>query len=239
MISELTFVRSYNTFWKSLFPGGEDYVRLINSALGERFAKPLAFNDIPHRRALINGISFSLFELHTLNEEETDNIDRLTSDNPLLKKVLLKEKKALSNLRFGNKLSSKINGEELKVIKSISKRLIEQYSRRHQLKVRPHFKGCGIIFEANGDIVYNTTLSEVKAGERNFNIQDIRQIYVYLALNHESKELKLTQMELCNPRTGMIWCEYIDDVSDNIAGRSTIEVYSEIINFISNDNRSL
>jgi len=239
MISELAFIRSYNTFWKSLFPGGDDYVRLINSALGEKFDKPLAFADIPNRRALINGISFSLFELQTLNEIKTNAIDELTSDSSVLKKILLQEKKTLSNLRFGEKLSSKINDEELKVIKSISKRLIEQYSKKHQLKVRPRFKGCGIIFEANGDIVYSSTLSEVKAGDRNFNIQDIRQLYVYLALNHQSKEFKITQMELCNPRTGVIWREYIDVVSDNIAGSSTIEVYNEIINFISNDNRSL
>lgn len=239
MISELAFIRSYNTFWKSLFPGGEDYVRLINSALGEKFEKPLTFDDIPSRRALINGISFSLFEMQSLGEIRTNEIDKLSVGHATLKKVLLKEKKSLSNLKFGEKISSKINDEELKVIKSISSRLIEQYSKKHQLKIRPKFRGCGIIFEANGDIVYSSTLSEIKAGDRNFNIQDIRQLYVYLALNHQSKDFKLTQIELCNPRTGVIWREYIDVVSDNIAGSSTIEVYNEVINFISNDNRSL
>lgn len=239
MISELGFIRSYNTFWKSLFPGGDDYVRLINSSLGEKFDKPLTFDDIPNRRALINGISFSLFELLSLKNIKTTDIDKLSTESSLLKEILLIEKKALSNLRFGEKLSTKINEEELKVIKSISKRLFDQYSRKHQLKVRPKFKGCGIIFEANGDIVYSNTLSEIKAGDRNFNIQDIRQLYVYLALNHQSKEYIINQIELCNPRTGVIWREYIDVVSGNIAGSSTIEVCNEIINFISNDNRSL
>lgn len=239
MISELTFIRSYNTFWKSLFPGGDDYVRLINSALGEKFDKPLNFDDIPNRRALINGVSFSLFEKLTLNEIKINDIDKLSTDSSFLKEILLKEKKSLSNLRFGDKLSNKINDEELKVIKSISKRLIEQYSKKNQLKVRPRFKGCGILFEANGDIVYSSTLSEIKAGDRNFNIQDIRQLYVYLALNHQSKEFKINQIELCNPRTGVVWREYIDIVSDNIAGSSTIEVFNEIINFISNDSRSI
>jgi hypothetical protein len=239
MISELGFIRSYNTFWKSLFPGGDDYVRLINSAFGEKFDKPLTFDDIPNRRALVNGISFTIFELQTLDEIKTTDIDKLASDSPLLNKILLKEKKSLSNLRFGEKLSGKINEEELKVIKSISKRLIGQYSKKHQLIVRPKFKGCGILFEANGDIIYSSTLTEVKAGDRNFNIQDIRQLYVYLALNHKSKEYQINQIELCNPRTGVVWREYIDVVSDNIAGSSTIEVYNEIINFISHDNRSL
>lgn len=239
MISELAFIRSYNTFWKSLFPGGDDYVRLINSALGKKFDKPLAFEDIPNRRALINGISFSIFELYTVDGIKISDIDKLKPGSLLLKKILLKEKKSLSNLRFGEKFSSKINDEELKVIKSISKRLIGEYSKKNQLIIRPKFKGCGILFEANGDILYSSTLSEVKAGDRNFNIQDIRQLYVYLALNHQSKEYQIDQIELCNPRTGVVWCEYIDIVSDNIAGSSTIEIYNEIINFISNDNRSL
>lgn len=239
MISELAFIRSYNTFWKTLFPGGEDYIRLINSALGERFDRALEVNDIPNRRALINSIAFSLFELHSKNELDFKDIDKMTSENPLLKKILLKEKKALSNLRFGEKLSTKISETELIVIKSLSKRLITKYLKKGNLHLRPTFKGCGIIYEANGDLIYGSTLSEIKAGDRNFNIQDIRQLFVYLALNHQSKEYKINQIELCNPRTGLIWREYVDIVSENIAGSSSIEIYNEIINFISNFNRSI
>lgn len=239
MISELAFIRSYNTFWKTLFPGGEDYIRLINSALGERFDRALEVNDIPNRRALINSIAFSLFELHSRNELDFKDIDKMTSENPMLKKILLKEKKALSNLRFGEKLSTKISETELIVIKSLSKRLITKYFKKGNLHLRPTFKGCGIIYEANGDLIYGSTLSEIKAGDRNFNIQDIRQLFVYLALNHQSKEYKINQIELCNPRTGLIWREYVDIVSENIAGSSSIEIYNEIINFISNFNRSI
>jgi hypothetical protein len=104
MISELAFIRSYNTFWKTLFPGGEDYIRLINSALGVRFDRALDINDIPNRRALINSIAFSLFELHSSKELNLKDVYKMSSDDSLLKKVLLKEKKALSNLRFGEKL---------------------------------------------------------------------------------------------------------------------------------------
>lgn len=239
MISELAFIRSYNTFWNTLFQGGEDYVRLINSAFGEKFEKPLNFDDIPNRRALINGISFSLFELVSKKEFSIVEIEKLNIRSVLLKEILIKEKKILPHLKFGNTNSNRINQEELKVIKLISKRLINQYSKKSQLIVKPGFKGCGIIFEANGDIIYDNTLTEIKAGDRNFNIQDIRQLYVYLALNHHSKDFKISQIELCNPRTGVIWREYIDIVSDNVAGSSTIEIYHEITNFISNNSSSL
>lgn len=239
MISELTFIRSYNTFWNSLFPGGDDYIRLINSALVERFDKPLNFDDIPNRRALINGVSFSLFESVVTNKVKITDINGLATDDKLLKKLITREKMSLSNLAYGVRLSSTINEEELKVIKSISKRLIQQYFKKQSLKMRPAFKGCGVLFEATGDVVYADTLSEIKSGDRNFNIQDLRQLFVYLALNHQSNDLQISRVELCNPRTGVIWREDIDTVSENIAGSSTIEVYNEIINFISNNNRSI
>ncbi len=107
MISELVFIRSYNTFWNSLFPGGDDYVRLINSILSVKFENPLTIDDIPNRRALVNGISFSLFELVINNEMTALNIDNLSVDNPKLNKLILIEKKALSNLSYGKSFSNK------------------------------------------------------------------------------------------------------------------------------------
>lgn len=236
MISELVFIRNYTNFWKSLFPGGDDYVRLINSALGVKFADNLDFNDIPKRRALINNVSFSLFELFIKRKIDKSEIEEFTVKNFALKSIIINESKRSS---FNSDFSDSVNDEELKVIKWISSRLINNYFRENPLLLRPIFKGCGILFEATGDLIYKDVIVEIKAGDRNFNIQDIRQLYVYLALNHQSGKKKLHQMELFNPRTGVIWREFIDIVSDNIAGSSTIEIYNEIIDFISIDSSSI
>lgn len=239
MISELSFIRTYNTYWKSLFPGGEDYIRLINSALGDSFATQIKIEDKPFRRALINNISFSFFEMVTNKEISIQELDKLTLETKSLKSSVTKETKSLSNLRFGDKLSSKLSDDELTIVKTIAKRLVTQYSTKSKIIVRPKFQGCGILFEANGDIHYQNTLVEIKAGQRNFSIQDLRQIYIYGAMNHPTKKYEINQIELCNPRTGILWKEYIDVVSENIAGASTVEIFKEIITFISADNRSL
>jgi hypothetical protein len=239
MISELSFVRTYTTYWKSLFPGGDDYIRLINSALGAKFAEQIDIEDKPFRRALINNISFDFFMKQINKEISIKEIANLTIEDQSLKSSITKEIKALSNLRFGNKLSKSLSHEELMIVKTISIRLIDQYSRKSNLIMKPAFPGCGILFEANGDIYYQNTLVEVKAGQRNFSIQDIRQIYIYAALNHPNKKYEINKIELCNPRTGLLWRENINLVSENIAGASTIEIFTEIIGFISSDNHSL
>jgi hypothetical protein len=239
MITELAFIRSYNTFWRSLFPGAENYIRLINSSLGLRFANHLNIIDIAKRRALINGISFSLFEMNAKKGITLKTIENFKTNDKLLEKISSNEKKALSDIMTDDVLADNINNEELEIIKSISQRLILEYSAKETLKIRPKLKGCGILFETNGDIIYEETLTEIKAGDRNFSVQDLRQLYVYLSLNYESKEFDLQQIELCNPRTGILWRENIEIVSENIGGCSSTEIYNEIINFLSNDIHSL
>lgn len=239
MITELAFIRSYNTFWRSLFPGAENYIRLINSSIELRFASHLGISDIAKRRALINGIGFSLFEMKINKSITFKTIENFKIADKLLEKISLNEKKTLSDIMTEDVLADNINNEELEIIKSIAKRLIFEYSAKEALKIRPKLKGCGILFETNGDIIYDETLTEIKAGDRNFSVQDIRQLYVYLALNYESKEFDLQQIELCNPRTGMLWRENIEIVSENIGGCCSTEIYNEIINFLSNDNHSL
>lgn len=239
MISELTFIRTYTSFWNSLFPGGEDYIRLINSSLGERVAKPIEIEDYPFRRALINSISFSLFEKIISKSLFVEEFQALKVDSELLLNLSIDEKLFLSNLRFGEKVSYTVSENELQIIKILTRRLLSQYSHSYKTICRPHFKGCGILFESQGDLIYNTTLVEVKAGLRNFSILDIRQLYVYLSLTHQSKEYEITCIELFNPRTGIVWQALVDAVSEYIAGASSMEVCQEIINFISNNNHSL
>lgn len=239
MISELSFIRSYNSFWNSLFPGGEDYIRLINSALGRRYASPLNIEDVASRRALINSVSFAFFEYNVVNGIPISQIESIEIDNNTLNKIINIERDKLQEYLRNDSTPFDISTNELMIIKNISKRLMFLYAGKTQLIVRPKFNGCGIIYQAYGDIMYGSTLTEIKSGNRNFSIQDIRQLYVYLALNYQQKQYTILEIELCNPRVGITWKENINVVSDNIAGAPTIEIYNEIINFVSNDARSI
>lgn len=56
--------------------------------------------------------------------------------------------------------------------------------------------------DSQGDLYYDSTLVELKAGQRNFIVEDIRQLLVYILLNFLSKQYELRRVELLNPRTG-------------------------------------
>lgn len=239
MITELSLIRSYSNYWKSLFPGGEDYVRLINSALGKKVHDSIQIEDKPQRRALINNVSFNIFENLISKNIDINDFNVIEPNSTFLKGVIKEEKIKLSNLRYGTDLSTMVSKTDLKLIKWLANSLLNNYISKDGLVIRPKFRGCGLIFEAEGDILYNSTLTEIKAGDRNFGIHDLRQLYVYLALNYACKSYDIRKIELFNPRTGVLWREYIDVVSNNIAGAPTLEILNEIIDFISNNNQSI
>ncbi len=232
MISEVLLVKSFVNFWQYLFPGGDDYVRLINANLKSEFAKPIEISDTPSRRALINNISFVLFELLIKEDITNGQLKELTTQAELIKKISRTEREKVINLSFGSSLSSIISENELKIIKQIAERLFLRYRKKRGVILRPDFQGCGIVFEAEGDLIYSKTLVEIKAGFRSFSILDIRQLYVYLALNYLSSQYVFSDIELCNPRTGIVWSENIDIISSNIGGVSTIDIFNEIIKLI-------
>ncbi len=236
MISELSLIRSYSTFWKSLFPGGEDYIRLINSGLGKKENSGITIVDKPHRRALLNNVSFSLFEKVINKDLSEREFKALKNKSDLLLDISKEEIKKLSNLRFGGALSTDISKVDFELICWITNALLKTYKNKHKLVLRPVFKGCGILFEAEADLLYSNTLSEIKAGDRTFGVQDLRQIYVYIALNSLENKYAINKVELYNPRTGLLWNEYVEVVSDNIAGTPTIEIVNEILDFVTNDS---
>lgn len=238
MISELQFIRNYSSFWNSLFPGGDDYIRIINSSLGKRLNDNIIIKDNPNRRALVNGIAFNIFTKITTKQVSKSTLNNISCKSPLILDIINEEIKFLSNLRYGSELENILIENEDTIIKTICERLIKVYGKK-TLLINPIIRGCGVIYECKPDIIYGNVLGEIKAGNRSFGIKDIRQLYVYLALNQQSKEYELNQIEMYNPRTGIYYKEFINIVSLNISGSSTTEICNEILDFISNYNRSI
>lgn len=235
MISELYFIKGYNNFWNTLFPGLDDYIRLINGVLCEDVFKPIRSNDNAHRRGLVNNIAYELFYRH-INKTLTDiDINHIDFEGGPIISLVKDEILKLSNLRFGNDLGSTLDYIERDLIKEIIKRLTITYSNTENLVVAPSFDGCGILFPTEGDLLNGNTLVEIKGGVRNFKSIDLRQLYTYAALNHMSEKYAIKSFELFNPRIGRSWKEDVDIVSKNLSGISTIEVLTEIVWFISKD----
>lgn len=243
MSTELSIINGYSRFWEELFIGSKIYITIMNKQEAEKAFEPLDIRDIPQRRPLINEIAFSIFEKFCLKELDDTYLKNLKLGDPLLKKLHIEKLKNLDEIiSMGRSFTHDLIEDELTIIKEMAQRLITTFSNREGLKVSPTFAGCGIVHEARGDIYYKETLVEVKAGDRNFKSQDIRQLFIYGALNSKQQEpepLDIKYFQLFNPRTGLIWKEEVGTITWKIAGSSPFEVFNELIEFISSDYRSL
>ena len=108
-------------------------------------------------------------------------------------------------------------------------------SNLSSLQFWPTFNGCGCIHKCKGDILYGNTLVEVKAGDRNFRINDIRQVVIYLALNFSSQQYSIKNIELINPRTGLFFQSSVKTIIKECSGKMPVDIFSDIVEFISNE----
>jgi hypothetical protein len=106
------------------------------------------------------------------------------------------------------------------------------------VKFWPVFKGCGQLDACRADIISGCNLIEVKAGERNFKITDVRQVITYLSLNFNSGQYPIMEIALVNPRTGLKFECGVDMLIELSSGRKAVDVFSDIIEFISAETGS-
>lgn len=238
MITELGFSRNYASFWRELLPGGDDFIRIMNKAKIVDFGKQIQNIDEANRRALVNSIAFEVYYRYaTCDYSNLSSIQRAALVDKFIEESKVSEIKRIQFL-YKNTLSEIISANEKKVIKELFDGLLSRYNiNTKHLFIKPVFNGCGLLFDAEADIIVDTKLVEIKAGARNFGIQDIRQLLIYGALNHvsDSHKYNINKFELYNPRMGVYWSESSYDVANECAGCSIEEVYNEIINFISDD----
>ena len=97
----------------------------------------------------------------------------------------------------------------------------------------PIFPGCGFVDRSFGDLLVGDTLYEVKSGDRNFRLMDVKQILVYLALNIISHSHDINYVGFVNPRVGIYYKLGISDFAYAISGKNMIQLLSDIIEFVS------
>jgi hypothetical protein len=101
------------------------------------------------------------------------------------------------------------------------------------LRARPFFPGCGWVDDAEGDVLGDRTLFEVKSGERQFRGTDVRQVLCYCALGFSAKLYDIDAICLINPRSGTYFQDDLETLCRRTAGLGAAEVLEEIVNYIS------
>jgi len=221
MISEVNFSRGYSFFWTEHTPWINDYVSSINKGLVERIYLPIDITDDTIHRSINNVVAFTLFK--NIVTKCGNGID-----------IAMEEAKSIMMHYPRNSLESyTLTKEYQQIIKLQSDRLTEQYSNL-KVKFYPEFPGCGIMESCQGDLYYNKTLVEVKAGDRGFLSSDIKQLIVYCALNWLSnKPINIENVELFNPRQGLYWNSGITDMILSISNVPMEDLFDQIGKYLS------
>ncbi len=239
MISESTFSKKFTSFWNEILPNSKNYVRLINGGLLEPVYEPFDTADRKNNTALVNVHAFSMFR-ELCNKSQM--LDQLSSNDYFESQrfyfLLDMDLKYLSKFSYGTECSLPLSVKEKEQARQLFKQMYIRYVADNlNVVIDPKFDGCGFINESFGDVISGSKLVEIKSGERRFSLSDLRQILVYLVLNHYSrKPFNITHVELFNPRMGIAFAEDIDSFCLNLSALSSHDLFSEIQKFIVDNN---
>lgn len=229
MISEVTFAKLYTSFWNSLLINSKNYVRLVNGALIEDIHKPISSYSSQYN-AYINILSFELYEL------SLDKGNMLFTQSEIESACKYSFDKVSSFTSFYKSVQMPNFSEIKNEVNFILKSLTEQYKNKSPI-IRKPLDGIGILNLSEIDLMYASTLVEIKSGDRKFKSLDFRQVIIYLTQNHySSMPVSIDRVELFNPRMGILFNTDIESMIYELTVLSPNEVYEEVKNYLCEHN---
>jgi len=211
VISEHQLAQNYPSLWAQVTPLSDGYWVMQNRLTERVFTPPLKPTAPTSFRAVINEVAYRAFlEFHRLQLFKDDRAAIQSLIRSLTGQVV----------DYVNRLSA---------AKTHLKADDFDSSCNDSVVLSPEFQGCGVVSACFGDVISDGCLFEIKAGDRGFRITDLRQLLIYSALAHSSKQLTFQSIALLNPRTGQFWKKTLDQVSLSIAGQSFIDTLDELV----------
>jgi hypothetical protein len=97
----------------------------------------------------------------------------------------------------------------------------------------PKVPGCGFVDGGRADLLIGPLVLEVKSGERNFRVVDLRQVLIYAALFNLATPRRISAIALVNPRRGVFYEAPCEDVCEAAGGAPAGYCFSQIVEFMS------
>lgn len=207
----------------------EAYVRTHNARL-TRFAPAILSGISANQRGIVNECGFLLF---------VSGLELKIDPEHLPKEIVAQRVNDASNYiarmqHFSTVPPIPISAWGIREATLLASRLTTFFAATpwQELRPKPFFPGCGWVDDAEGDVLADRTLFEVKAGERQFRGADVRQLLSYCALSFSAKTYDIETVCLINPRFGTFFQDDIETLCQKIAGLSAADVLGEIVNYI-------
>ncbi|WP_127575732.1 hypothetical protein [Paenibacillus barengoltzii] len=231
MISEKEFIFNFSFFWKSILPTSSLFLKKINDELYTKEYEYLNSGITGRRRSFISYVSFQIYVCFANKQYQEDQFTFETYK--LIEPEYIKRFCELDS--DDSEITLPLNVIEYEETMILAQRLYKFFSSNYnnQIVTNPAFKGCGYLNNCYGDIIADDTLYEIKMVNRNFRIQDCKQLLTYSALNYATKQYQINNVALFNSRSGKLVKMNIDDFCLTLSGKSATFLFGEIIEFIS------
>lgn len=237
MISEARFAQGFASFWREALPMGEEVVKFLNHQF-EVFDEPMESDVEPRRRELTNEAGFRIFA----GMVEDGKVAAGEPPAELIESACREATEFIRRFRRPEPapLSPPTDEEQAEAVELASRlaTFFRSLPPREPLQVWPEFAGCGIVKTCRGDLFAGRTLYEVKAGERSFRQVDLRQVFVYGALNYAEARHPLENVGFVNPRLGRFFEAELEQLVRNTTGRAAVELFADIVEFLASDRVS-
>jgi hypothetical protein len=228
--SEKRFAQSHAGFWNVLLPMEEAYIRARNASL-RRCGSALRSMGSPDQHGIINEFAFRLF-LASVRVSDPPEYLPLTIVDECANETISYIKSLSHFSRTQMPAITRYDRQEAMFIAAT----LFSYFRSRPWSVflpTPAFPGCGWLDGAEGDVLADKTLFEIKAGSRLFRGIDLRQILCYCALNFSAKSYEIDTICLLNPRSGTYFNDNLEHLCYQTAGTNAASVLGEIVNYVS------
>jgi hypothetical protein len=230
VITAERFATSSGTYWSSVLPRLDHFVRLTN--LGPRRAFPPIRVDFPSaRQALVSETGFMLWALRRRGDRGT----------PEFEGALSAARARLSELQVQDGLTGQLMPEEIQAVEELARRLTIYVSspptRLEAIEIEPRLAGCGVVTGGVPDLLGTLAdrpggplaIVEFKAVDRTFRSTDFRQLVAYTALYFAEHRRIPEVLALANILRGTTLEVGTEEFFDDVAGASADEVVQRLV----------
>jgi len=241
MISEKEIAKQFNGLWNDTLPFlTPQFVGLFNAANSDDLTEhPLTkLEKIPigpnvEKHDLVAELSFQIAKLSTELKLHTSSIK---TESEVFNQAYRNSVSFIKKYE-GNDKEPILNADEISESLSLALQYDHFFNhlKAEKINFSPIISGAGYLGACTADLSIDNTLYEIKTISRNIAGKDIKQLILYLALQYSTGIRKWSHAGFFNPRKAIHYKFSVDHlIYRTSGGRSTSEVFADIIDFLSN-----
>lgn len=235
MITERTIAEKFTVIWKEHFP-------LLTpgfmKAFNETHVKTINRTSVPAieggRNDILSEVAFNIFQMVVENNLASSSFLERSITAP----IALDTAKVLWKAPELTEEELALTQDEIKEIVSLVNNSLEFAFKIgvNDCEFKPQLKGYGILSDLTADLSLGDTLYEFKTIKENFRSSHIKQVFLYLALQQVTGNVRWQYFGLYNPRKGTFCKLNIRNTIYELSGGKTPnEVFKDLLDSLTRD----